>query len=210
MIELDRRTFLGCTGATVLGLIVAPAVVFAETPDRQFAWKREEILFGAQAGFDDARKGIPIGVHVVEGAPMWLVAAGMEYWNAFSRQARGVDFLYPEADLRKAKIIVKPSGRNFANNKPDYGVPYTSSEVEIKDLDPRVMAHEFGHSVFGFVDFLPALDKSPHIRPQRCDLPDKPINSIMSQFAIRKDFDFTREDDIQMLITAGYLQPMNG
>lgn len=207
---LERREFLKNFLAATALLTLYPKVLLdvidQESPP--FPWKREEILFGPQAGFKQARAQIPLAVYVNPSIPPEIVEVGITAWNTLAREIGRNDLFYIEDSPSKAKIAVVPGSGFHVTAYPDYTSPYEKCHIEL-NIDllniftqevPRVVTHELGHTL-GLVDFVfGGSSLEGLVNPQRCDLPDKPIRSIMAA-----NSRWFGDDDPKMLQLAGYV-----
>ena len=196
---LERREFLKGLATT--------AVLILQKP-QSFLWTREEILFGPQAGFKQAREYTPLAVFVQPGIPPEIIENGINAWNGLAHELRRGNLFRIGGDSSKAEIVVIPSRKNRVTAYPDYqsSFEWCHIELHIELLNivtaeiPRVVAHELGHTL-GFVDFVFGTSSLEGlVNPQRCDLPDKPIRSIMAA-----NSRWFGEDDPKMLQLAGYI-----
>lgn len=207
---LERREFLKGLAATAAAISLYPNLLLrmVDQESEQFLWTREEILFGPQAGFEQARAQIPLAVYLNPGIPLTMIENGIKAWNGLAHELGRGDLFRIENDSSKAEIVVIPSRRIWVTAYPDYQSPFEWCHIELHiellnsvtaDI-PRLVAHEFGHTL-GFVDFAFATTNLEGlVNPQRCDLPDKPIRSIMAA-----NSRWFGEHDPKMLQLAGYV-----
>ncbi|MDO8486984.1 MAG: hypothetical protein Q7S45_01670 [Candidatus Curtissbacteria bacterium] len=173
----------------------------------QFPWSRDEILFGPNAGFIEAKKGIPLGVYAASGIRPDLVNLSMAPWNNLANSMGRTDLFYFEENPSRAKIIIGQSTKDYSYTvaNPDFKSPYLRCDIYLVNQWIGVITHELGHTL-GFVDFIyKDTDPRDYFNPKRCDLPDKPIHSIMAQNFIVTPTVLIGPDDGIMLRLAGYV-----
>ncbi len=212
MNQLERREFLKGLTAVSAALTIYPNDLFEAIMQEAdaFLWTREEILFAPRAGFEQARAGQPLGIYLHDGVPATIIEPGMTPWNNLARECGRNDLFYIENNPSDASIEVTPGIRFWVRAYPDYVRPFERCVVELNveilraftppSYGHRYVAHELGHTL-GFVDFVFARTSTQGlVNPQRCDLSDKPIRSIMAE-----NSRWFGEDDPKMLKLAGYV-----
>lgn len=200
---IERREFLRKT----FGLFIAANLPLADLAP--FPWKREEVLFGPNAGFAEARLGQSIGIWADPQLYRLDLAEAIKPWNKAARQLNRNDLFHLEYDPEKIKVYFLPNSANsrtYVKAFPSYTDPYEYC-IAYSQLDiPTYFAvHELGHTL-GLVDFVTRntdINAIPHVNPQKCYLPEKPIKSVMSACETDQRSWFG-DDDKNLLRVAGY------
>ena len=199
---IERREFFKKAGA----FLFAIQEIVSSLPD-SFPWTREEILFGPNAGFEEARAGIPLGIWANPALTRIDLPQIILPWNVMANRLGRSDLFYSEEDPDQARIHFMPDIRNHMIADPDYISPYKLATVYLINYNnPTVGSHELGHTL-GFVDFISkGSSKDQKVNPQICDSKGKQIRTIMtySYCDWQVQPDWFGEDDENLLRVAGY------
>ena len=178
--SVERREFL----KQGLGFFIA--VNLPQFNPSPFPWKREEILFGPNAGFEEARLGGSIGVWADLELYNLDLAEAIKPWNVMVHQLGRDNLFHLEYDSAKIMVYFLPNqinSKTYVKPSPSYTNPYEYCEVLCQlDIRTYTAKHELGHTL-GLVDFVVRntdTNAFPHVNPQKCYIQDKPIKSIMS------------------------------
>ena len=201
---IERREFL----KQGFGLFIA--VNLPQSNTLPFPWKREEILFGLNAGFEEARQGESIGVWADPELYNLDLSEAIKPWNTMAHQLGRDNLFHLEYDPEKILIyflLNQINSRTYVKPSPSYINPYECCEVLCQpDIRTYAAKHELGHTL-GLVDFVVVntdINRFPHVNPQKCYLQNKPIKSVMSYCDLSNEKNWFGEDDKNLLKVAGY------